>query len=136
MARKVFQDFAHILCQRFIEVPTNRDLVNLALLGGGKLHLDITARRMTMDGFAENPLPYADDALRWLEGQIAKKGIPREQMVSAELEVNYTVVLTKHAHMPGFSAAFDFSCTGSIVSPDRIYQSNLDAKQIWGLRQV
>ena len=32
MARKVFQHFAQVLCQRFVEVPSNRDLINLAVL--------------------------------------------------------------------------------------------------------
>ena len=37
MARKVFQHFAQVLCQRFVEVPSNRDLINLAILGGGRI---------------------------------------------------------------------------------------------------
>ena len=32
VARKVFQHFAQVLCQRFVEVPSNRDLINLAVL--------------------------------------------------------------------------------------------------------
>jgi hypothetical protein len=30
MARKAFQDFAHVLCQKLIEVLSTKDLVNLA----------------------------------------------------------------------------------------------------------
>ena len=69
------------MCQRFVEVPSNRDLVNLALWGGGNLHLDITGRRATVNRYTVKPLPYADDAL--LEGQIAKQGIAPAQLVSA-----------------------------------------------------
>lgn len=36
-------------CQRFIEAPSNRDLVNLVLLGGGTLILDLLTRKATIN---------------------------------------------------------------------------------------
>ena len=137
MARKVFQHFAHVLCQRFVEVPSNRDLVNLVLWGGGNLHLDITGRRATVNGYQVEPLPYVDDALHWLEGQIAKQGISPEQLVSAALAVEYTLTTTRrHAGAPILTASFDFSCTSSVVAPDRTYTSTFRAEKVWGLMQV
>src|SRR5262245_6632669 len=59
MGRKAFQDFAHILCQRFIEVPTNHDLVNLFIFGGGTMILDVLAQKATVNGLPVKPLPYA-----------------------------------------------------------------------------
>ncbi len=137
MARKVFQHFAHVLCQRFVEVPSNRDLVNLALWGGGNLHLDITGRTATVNRYPVEPLPYSADALHWLEDQVAKGGIPPEQFVSAALAVEYTVATTRRdPGMPMLYASFSFCCTGSIVSPDRTYTSILSAEKAWGLMQV
>lgn len=72
MARKVFQDFAHVLCQRFIETPSRRDLVNLYLYGGGRLVIDLMARTATCNRWPIAPLPYAEDARRWIEIQMGK----------------------------------------------------------------
>jgi hypothetical protein len=123
VARKVFQDFAHVLCQRFIEVPSNKDLVNLVLLGGGTLALDIVTRKATCNRYPIEPLPYAADARGWLDSQMTKQNIPIEELVGASLVVEYVVSL-------------DFACTGSISSPDRLYTSALKAEKVWALYTV
>ena len=72
MARKVFQDFANVLCQKFVDLPTNMDLVNLLILGGGTLVLDITGRKATINRGPVEPLPYAEWARTWLAEQMEK----------------------------------------------------------------
>ena len=137
MARKVFADFAHVLCQRFVETPSNRDLVNLALWGGGTLFLDIIGKRATFEDFPVTPLPYSVAALVWLEEQMVRMSIPREELSGAELMVRYTVTMTLRSRgMPMPEASFSFSCVGSVVSTNRTYTSNLQAEKVWGLGEV
>jgi hypothetical protein len=135
MARKVFQDFAHVLCQRFVEVPSNRDLVNLFLFGGGTLLLDLMARRATCNRYPIKPLPYAEDARRWIETQMVKREIPVEQLVGASLKVDYQIVAFERTDMPYPSVTFQFACTGTIASPERVYTSELAATKRWGLAE-
>ncbi|KRR26865.1 hypothetical protein CQ14_32620 [Bradyrhizobium lablabi] len=136
VARKVFQDFAHVLCQRFIEVPSNKDLVNLVLLGGGTLALDIVMRKATCNRCHIEPLPYAADARGWLDSQMTKQNIPIEELVGATLVVEYDVSLSRKPENPVLPMAkFHFACTGSISSPDRVYTSVLTEK-LWALHTV
>jgi hypothetical protein len=136
VARKVFQDFAHVLCQRFIEVPSNRDLVNLVLLGGGTLILDLIKRKATCNRYPVEPLPYAEDARGWLDSQMVKHKIPVEELVGASLAVEYAVEFSRKSNNPFATAKFDFACTASIASPDRLYTSVLKAQKTWGLSTV
>jgi len=116
MARKVFADFAHILCQRFVETPSNRDLVNLALWGGGTLFLDIIGKRATFEDFPVTPLPYSVATLVWLEEQLVRRSIPREELSGAGLMVRYTVtMILRPLGMPMPEASFSFSCFGTVV---------------------
>src|ERR1700722_9477217 len=130
MARKVFQDFAHVLCQRFVEAPSNKDLINLALLGGGTLVLDIMAHKATCNRYPIEPLPYSADARSWVDSQMAKQNIPIEELISASLTVEYTLDISRRPDLPIFPVArFDFACTGSISSSDRVYTSVLNAQK-------
>lgn len=137
VARKVFQHFAHVLCQRFIEVPSNHDLVNLALFGGGTVVMDIWASKDTCNRYPIDPLPYAADAKTWICDQLKERNIPPEQLVGARLTVDYTVSISRKVpDIPFPVGAFDFCCTGSITSPDREYTATLNATKTWGLMQV
>jgi hypothetical protein len=100
MGRKVFQDFAHVLCQKFVEVPSNRDLVNLAILGDGVLRLDITARKATHNGFAIEPLPFVEESLRWIESRLDELAIPRGELSGANLTVDSRVKLHRKPGVP------------------------------------
>jgi hypothetical protein len=136
LARKVFQDFAHVLCQRFVEVPTNRDLVNLVIFGGGTLVLDIIGQKATCNRYPVEPLPYCDTARDWLFSQLQNRRIPINELSGASLAVEYTVNLSWVPSVPYAKARFDFACTGSISSPDRQYTSVLKAQKDWGLYTV
>lgn len=137
MARKVFQDFAHVLCQRFVEVPSNRDLVNLVILGGGILILDIITGKATCNRYPVEPLPYSANARAWLKSQMEKRKIPVEELTGASLTVEYSVDLSRREpNDPIPTAKFNFSCTASITSPDRLYTSAMNAEKTWGLGTV
>jgi hypothetical protein len=136
VARKVFQDFAHVLCQRFIEVPSNRDLVNLVILGGGRLVLDIIGQKATCNRYPVTPLPYSEDARGWLESQMNGRKIPTDELIGASLIVEYAVDLSRKQNDPIPVAKFDFACTASITSHDRQYTSILKAEKTWGLSTI
>ena len=137
MARKVFQDFANVLCQRFVETPSNKDLVNLTLLGGGMVVLDIVSGKATCNRFPIEPLPYCSDARAWLNSQMVKRKIPLVELAGASLTVEYQVQLSRKPDMPIYPVAnFDFNCMGVISAPDRQYTSVLKAQKTWGLSQV
>ncbi len=142
MGRKVFQDFAHVLCQKFVEVPSNRDLVNLVIFGDGTLELDLLARKAMHNRAPVEPLPYVDHVRVWLDQRLAELRIDSSELISAALTVEYTVALSRldlpgqTAPLPGLSAAFDFACTGTIESADRKYTSTLKARKRWSLGSV
>ena len=136
MARKHFQDFAYVLCQKFIELPSNKDLVNLVLLGDGTLELDLTARRAMHNRAPVEPLPYADVARAWLDNRLTDLRIPVDELVKSALIINYRVTLSRKPPLHWLSAEFDFSCTGLVEAPDRKYESTLTAKKEWGLAAV
>ena len=118
-----------MICQRFVEVPSNRDLVNLVILGGGQLMLDILGRKAICNGLPVTPLPYSEDARMWLEAQMQKRGIPMEQLVGVILVIEYDVELSRRPYVPIPTANFKFNCTASIASPDRQYTSSLSAEK-------
>jgi len=133
MARKVFQDFAHVLCQRFIALPSNMDLVNLVLLGGGRLEMDVMGRRATFERCPLAPFPYSEEARGWILAQMAKRAIPPEQLAGAWLVVDYSVEFTPQRRHHCARATFDLVCTGRLAAPDRRYSRVLAARKDWGL---
>jgi len=136
MARKVFQDFAHVLCQRFIELPSNRDLVNLVIFGSGTLKLNFVSQRAWWNRCPVSPIPYSGTARDWLQAQMAKRKIPTEQLTDATLTVKYAVEILRRNDVPYPEAAFDFECIAAVASPDRSYTAAMDARKRWGLSGV
>jgi hypothetical protein len=60
--------------------------------------------------------------------------IPRSELTSAMLAIDYTVLLRRRPPPLRWPCAeFDFACTGLIHAPDREYLSTMKAKKEWGL---
>ena len=133
MARKVFQDFAHVMCQNFLEAPSNRDLVALAILGDGELILDIAADRATHNRHAIEPLPFMEAFRTWLASRQAALSISPAELVGAQLTVNYTVVLSRKAGLGWLCAKYSFACTGIVSAHDRKYTNSVSLSRAWGL---
>ena len=129
MARKVFQDFAHVVCQKFIEVPSNTDLVKLAVLGDGKLELDLIAGKASHNRGAISPLPYMKETREWIECRLTELQIPSVELLSATLVAEYTVTLHRLPPLHWLSAKFEFACTGIIRASDREYVSEMKANK-------
>jgi hypothetical protein len=136
MGRKVFQDFAHVLCQKFVEVPSNRDLVDLAILGDGILRLNITERKATHSGFPIEPLPFTERALLWIESRLNDLAISRAELLSAALTVESGVKLHRRPGLPFLCFDLVLRCSASVRASDREYVSNLTAEKSWGLSIV
>jgi hypothetical protein len=136
MARKVFQDFAHVLCQKFIEVPFNTDLVNLVIFGDGTLQLDLLAGKAIHNRAPIAPLAYMKALRAWLESRLAELEVPPQEMTAALLAVDYTVHLHRRPSLNWLCAEFKFECTGIIRAPDREYESSMRATRDWGLGQL
>lgn len=136
MGRKHFQDLANVLCQKFVECPSNLDLVDLAILGDGLLELFITDDRATHAGHAIEPLAFAPGWMTWAEGRLEALGIPRAELRSAVLQVDYKVALSRSPSLGWLTARFEFQCTGIVSAVDRDYRAELRAERNWGLSQV
>src|SRR5262245_6462672 len=137
MGRKVFQDFANVLCKKFVESPTNRDLVNLTILGDGILELAITDQRATHRGHAVEPFPFEKQALDWLDSRLDELKIPRTELQRAVLKVDYTIKLHRRQDSLGWLCVdLTLTCEAAVRAPDREYHSTLSAKKSWGLYMV
>jgi hypothetical protein len=134
MGRKVFQDFAHVMCQKFIESPaSNRDLVNLAVLGNGRLELNILSGKATHNGVTIKPLAFSASWLAWVKERMAVSEIPESLLKSAALTVEYEVELSRKTGPGWLSGQFKFACTSLVEAPDRSYTATMNAEKIWGL---
>jgi hypothetical protein len=136
MGRKTFQELAHVLCQKFIEVPSNRDLVTLAILGDGILALDITGGQATHNSVPIQPLPYADEWGRWATDRLKAMAIPRSDLTRATLTVDYRLELRRKAGLGWLGAQFDMHCTGFVSALDHEYHAEITAVKEWGFSQV
>ncbi len=133
MGRKVFQNFAHVLCQKLVLAPRGRDILQLAIMGHGKLVMDLVSHRAGHNRYPVSRLPYMEDARLWLQGRLWHHSIPNEQLQSAEVIVDYRVVLGRSHGDNHLTGAFAFACLGRIGAPDRVYESTLTAEREWGL---
>jgi hypothetical protein len=133
MARKVFQDFAHVMCQKFVDAPSNADLIALVIFGSGRLELDVAAGKHWHNRAPIDAFPYVGEMRRWLEQRMRALDIAPAELASAALTVDYSVTLSRKPPLNWLIADFDFSCTGIIDAPERRYTSTLTSHKTWGL---
>lgn len=125
-----------MLCQRFIEAPSNRDLVNLAILGDGILQLAITDGKATHNNLAVKPFPYSAESLTWLRSRLADEHIPTDELRGAVLTVEYKVALRRKETLGWLLIDLKLTCHASVRSVDRKYEARLTADKSWGLSTV
>jgi len=134
MGRKVFQDFAHVMCQKFIESPaSNLDLVKLAVLGNGRLELNILSGKATHNGVTIKPLAFSESWLAWAKERMAASKIPENLLKSAALTVEYQVKLSRKTGPGWLCGQFKFACTSLVEAPDRSYTDAMNAEMMWDL---
>lgn len=133
MGRKVFQDFAHVMCQKFVDSSSNRDHVILAIMGSGRLRMEILKGKATHNRLAISPLPFAAAWTDWVMGRMDSLHIPRAELMAATLVVEYTVDLYRHSAPAWLCARYDFKCYSEVGAQDRSYSVAFAAQRDWGL---
>ena len=136
MGHKVFQDFAHVLCQKFVDLPSNRDLVNLAILGSGKLTLLVTEGRASHNGIAIQPLPYAELWLAWVKDRMRTLRIAETELTRAQLVADCRVELERQPGTGFLCVKLALACEGTVSAPDRVYSATYQGEKRWGLSIV
>lgn len=122
-----------MMCQKFIERPSARDIVHLAILGPGRLELNLTEGKAVHNDHAIEPLPFSADWNSWVGARMAELNIPADELKRASLIVNYTVELSRSRGVGWLCATYDFECVGLVEAQDRAYTSNRKGHKEWGL---
>lgn len=136
MGRKIFQEFAYEMCQKFVETPSNCDLVNLAILGDGRLELCIFDGRASHNNHTIEQLPFSQSWLTWAKTRMGILKVPESLLVGAALTVDYEVELSRKESLGWLCANFSFVCNSTVEAPDRKYCAKLKAEKLWMLACV
>jgi|SRR5215813_4453926 len=135
MRRKTLQDFANVLCQRFIDLPNGDDLASLAHLGSGTYDLDILNGGCTREGVPIPSLKMCDEYREWLSEQEGKRGIPPGILrvnIRIRVSISDQRVKTSYGHVFP-SAHFDFDCRSEIQTDEKTYSGHKQGSKTWGL---
>jgi hypothetical protein len=135
MRRKILQDFANVLCQRFIDLPNGYDLASFAQLGSGHYDLDILSGSCTREGLPIPSLKMCDEYRQWLLEQQSKQGVPPGILrVSMRIDVSISEKSVKTSYGHVFpSALFDFDCHSEIQTDEKAYSGHKQGSKKWGL---
>ena len=135
MGRKVFQDYAHVLCQRFVDSPATIDLVNLFILDAGRLEFDLLNERALFNNFPIEPFPYVHASRAWLVSRMEADSIPTELLIGARLSVDFRTTVDRNRR-PFPNANFTFLCASTLHAPDRLYEASMEAQKAWGIMSL
>jgi len=137
VGHKVFQEFAHAMCQMFTGSPQNGDLIDLLILGPGTLRMDFLTRRSTHEGIAVQNIPFVDRWADWSAGRLGDLEIPADELREAVLVVEYRVEpYYQELGMGWLCARYNLDCSGLVAAPDRRYEMDVHHEQEWGLSQI
>ena len=134
MRRKVLQDFANVLCQRFIDLPSGYDLATFVHLGSGFYLLDILNGNCSRDGLPIPPLMTCTEYRDWLQVQFAKRNIALEPLrisMGVNILVSDVRVRTSFGHVFA-SAFFECSCRSEIRTDEKTYSGHHRGAKAWG----
>lgn len=128
MRRKVFQDFANVFCQRFIDLPSGYDLAAFARHGSGIYLADILSGESSLDGKPIPRLRTCDDYKEWLFVQLDKRGIPHEAIRLAFLRIHVVVdkvrIRSSYGHQSA-DAQVSFDCQSEINTDEKSYAGRM-----------
>jgi hypothetical protein len=133
MRRKVLQDFANTLSQRFVDLPSGFDLATFAQLGSGCYSLDLFTGVCTRDGESIAELKTCADGRGWLEAQLASHRVP-SGLAGACMRVEVTVsdvgVKRSYGHVKAW-ATFALSCTTELSTDEKQYIGHEARTRAW-----
>src|SRR5215471_10204721 len=135
MRRKVLQDFATALCQKFIDLPNGDDLASFVEFGSGTYDLDILNGDSTHNGRPIAPLRICGEYREWLLNQQTKHGVPPGILrVGMRISALISDIRAKTSYGHVFrSAHFNFECHSEIQTDEKTYSGHKRGAKIWGL---
>ena len=134
MRRKVFQDFANLFCQKFIDLPDGYDLATFVHLGSGFYLLDIINGNCSRNGLSIPPLMTCKEYRDWLQVQLNKRSTPLESLqisMGINVVVSNVRVKTSFGHIFA-SAFFEHNCRSEIRTDEKTYSGHHRGAQAWG----
>jgi hypothetical protein len=135
MRRKVLQQFANMLPQRFLDLPSGYDLARFARLSAGTLEIDFLSGECRHNGAPVAPFETCAEYRAWVDREAERHHIPREGLALVAMTVDFVVgdVEMKHLFRHDFrSAVFRFDCRSEVQTDEKTYASHQTAEQRWG----
>jgi hypothetical protein len=135
LRRKIFQHFANMLPQRFLDLPSGFDLAVFAKHRRGVATFDVLNGRSEIDGTPVADLRTGAEYRAWLAKELAAHRISSSMLVSVELTVAFVVedIQAKESYGHVFrSANFTFECTSTLRTDEKSYQRHSKGTQAWG----
>ena len=135
MRRKVIQEFVNSFCQRVIDLPDGHDLASFAHYGSGVYLANILTGKCSHNSTPIPQLKLCDIYQQWMNGQLDKRRIQRDGILSAVLqvkvEVNEVNLHTSFSHRFA-SAHFSFLCQCEITTDEKLYVGQMQGEKEWG----
>jgi hypothetical protein len=120
MRRKALQGVANTLCQMVDGDGRYHDDDRLARFGGGLLVIDALIGESTHNGRPVAPPLFLADRMRaWLNAELARLGLQPVALLTARVEVPYTVEATEREGMRLWELGF--TCRSEISTDEATY---------------
>lgn len=135
MRRKIFNDFANVLCQKFVDLPNGYDLATLAKLGSGVVSINILTDQCFFEESPIEPLRTCAEHRQWLQIQLAKRQLSLAVFESISMSVEFRVtdtILDKPYGHDFRHADFWLKCTSEIRTPEAKYNGSSERQKKWG----
>jgi hypothetical protein len=135
MRRKVIQEFVNSFCQRVIDLPEGYDLASFAHFGSGQYCADILSGVCSHNSCPIPPLKLCGVYLEWMDRQLKRHGIQREDICVAVLHVRVAIsrvnLRSSFGHRQD-SAHFSFACRSEIKTDEKSYTGQMEGEKEWG----
>ena len=134
MRRKVFQDFANVFCQEFIDLGSGHDVATFVARGTGTYAMNLLTGECMHDGASIPELKACREYRDWLAEQMTKRGVP-PGLLSAVLAVRVVVRngVVRESYGKRFgSADFEFDCRAELKTDEKVYVGQQAGTRSWG----
>jgi hypothetical protein len=133
--RKVFQHFANMLPQRFLDLPSGFDLAVCAKHRRGVATFNVLNGQSAIDGAPVADLRTGGEYQAWVVKELESHHIAQSALLSAELTVAFVVedIQVKESFGHVFrSAHFSFECTSTLRTDEKSYACHREGAKPWG----
>src|SRR2546423_1721187 len=124
MRRKVLQDFANTVSQRFLDLPEGYDLAAFAHYGSGLYHADLLSGACTRNEYPIPSLHLCGVYKEWLIQQCLSHRVALVEIRSIDVEIAVAVrgATTRDSYGHRFATAhFDLNCICQIKTDEKTY---------------